>query len=282
MVTCFTFSCHKTRIQVTLESVFFYCLLITFSWQNIVISFSHISKSYTREIGTKPQKALSDLTFSVQEGETIGLIGANGAGKSTSIRLLMDFIRPTEGELRLFDVPPGSPQLRRKIGYLPEVANFPPNLCILDLLRFTGTTCEIPSKVLQSRSEEFLTLLDLWEVRKHPLRSYSKGMQQRANFTIALINDPELLILDEPMSGLDPMGRKKILDLIGQLKMQGKTILFCSHILEDVDRLVDSILILHKGKKLFQGPPLELAKQENQATMAEGFVNMVKREDAHA
>jgi len=106
-------------------------------------------------------------------------------------------------------------------------------------------------------------------------------MQQRANFAIALINDPELLILDEPMSGLDPMGRKKIIDLIGQLKEAGKTILFCSHILEDVDRLVDSVLLLHKGKKLFHGTPDELAAEEDKASMAEAFVSRVKREESH-
>lgn len=215
------------------------------------------------------------------KGETLGLIGANGAGKSTSIRLLMDFIRPSQGTIRLFDGSPGTPQLRRRIGYLPETANFPANLTVLDLLRFTGTTCGVPKDILRQRSQELLTLLDLWEVRRRPLRTYSKGMQQRANFAIALINDPELLILDEPMSGLDPMGRKKIIDLIGQLKEAGKTILFCSHILEDVDRLVDSILLLHKGKKLFHGTPGELTVAENKTSMAEAFVSRVKREDSH-
>ena len=153
---------------------------------------------------------------------------------------------------------------------------------MIDLLRFTGTTCVIPKDVIKQRSHELLSLLDLWDARHRPLRTYSKGMQQRANFAIALINDPALLILDEPMSGLDPMGRKKIIDLIGQLKIAGKTILFCSHILEDVDLLVDSILLLHKGKKLFYGTPAELAALENKNSMAEAFVNRVRREEDHA
>jgi len=247
-----------------------------------VIVFTDISKTYTREIGTKSQAALNGLSFTVHKGETLGLIGANGAGKSTSIRLLMDFIRPSQGTIRLFNGSPSAPQLRGKIGYLPEIGNFPANLTVLDLLRFTGATCGVPKEVLKQRSQELLTLLDLWEVRRRPLRAYSKGMQQRANFAIALINDPELLILDEPMSGLDPMGRKKIIDLIGQLKEAGKTILFCSHILEDVDRLVDSILLLHKGKKLFHGTPAELAAQEDKPSMAEAFVSRIKREEARA
>lgn len=245
-----------------------------------MITFKHISKVYAKEFGAPSHSALEDLSFAMSHGETLGLIGVNGAGKSTSIKLLMDFIRPDTGSIKVFNVSPsGSPHVRKQIGYLPEVANFPANLSVQDLLRFTGTTCDIPKDTQRERSRKLLTLLDLWEVRKRPLRTYSKGMQQRANFAIALINDPDLLILDEPMSGLDPMGRKKIIDLIGQLKELGKTILFCSHILEDVDRLVDNILLLHKGKKLFHGTPGELTAEEGTANMAEAFVSRVKKEE---
>lgn len=246
-----------------------------------MITFSDVSKTYTREIAKTQPVALQSLSFDVGKGKTLGLIGANGAGKSTSIRLMMDFIRPSRGEVEIFGKSPRHPNVRRRIGYLPEVANFPPNLTVLDLLRFTGETCGISRRVLKERSEELLTLLDLWEARKRPLRNYSKGMQQRANFAIALVNDPELLILDEPMSGLDPMGRKMIIDFISDLKAKGKTILFCSHILEDVDRLVDSILILHQGEKYFHGSPLELSEQEDEASMSEAFIKLVRRKDGH-
>lgn len=246
-----------------------------------MIIFEDIEKIYPKEIGSNSHIALTDLSFTLSHGEILGLIGPNGAGKSTTIKLLMDFIRPTKGIIQLFHSSPSTHDLRRKIGYLPEIVNFPANLTVLDLLRFTGTTCAIPKNILQHRSQELLGLLDLWDVRRRPLRTYSKGMQQRANFAIALINDPDLLILDEPMSGLDPMGRKKIIDLIGHLKEAGKTILFCSHILEDVDRLVDSILILHKGKKLFHGKPVELTAQEIKSSMAEAFVSLVNKEEAN-
>jgi len=246
-----------------------------------MIHFKNISKSYTKDLFKKQPIALSDLSFTLQQGQTIGLIGANGAGKSTCIRLLLDFIRPDKGSIKLFGENPGNHLLRKKIGYLPETANFPSNLTILNLLRFTGTTCNLPKKVLKENSKKWLTLLQLWEVRHRPLRYYSKGMQQRANFAVALINDPELLILDEPMSGLDPMGRGSIIELIQELKKSGKTVLFCSHILEDVDMLVDNILLLHKGKKLFYGTPSELATQENKRSMAEAFISKVKREDNH-
>lgn len=246
-----------------------------------MISFQDVTKIYAKEIGAPAYTALAHLSFNVAKGETLGLIGANGAGKSTSIKLLMDFIRPDSGVIRLLDGFPGYSHIRKQIGYLPEVANFPSNITVMDLLRFTGSSCAIPKDMLEHRSHELLTLLDLWEVRRRSLRSYSKGMQQRANFALALVNDPELLILDEPMSGLDPMGRQKIIDLISRLKSSGKTILFCSHILEDVDRLVDSVLLLHKGKKLFHGTPGALVTEEKTTSMAEAFVSRVKREDAH-
>ena len=249
-----------------------------------MIVFEGVKKIYPKEIGVSSHAALAELSFSLQRGQVLGLIGPNGAGKSTTIKLLMDFIRPTQGTIQLFDHSPAStPRLRQKIGYLPETANFPANLTAIDLLRFAASTCAVPKDVMRQRSRELLTLLDLWDVRCRPLRTYSKGMQQRTNFAIALINDPELLILDEPMSGLDPMGRKKIIDLVDQLKGAGKTILFCSHILEDVDRLVDSVLLLHKGKKLFHGTPAALAAEEDKTSIAEAFVSRVKKEeDAHA
>lgn len=224
---------------------------------------------------------MKDISFFLKKGHCLGLIGANGAGKSTCIRLLMDFIRPDTGTIRLFGSPPKDCSTRTNIGYLPEVASFPANLTVLDIIAFTGISCDIPKAEMDKRSEKFLVLLDLWGVRRRPLRTFSKGMQQRANFVIALINDPDLLILDEPMSGLDPLGRAKIFDLIFNLKKSGKTILFCSHILEDVDRLVDNILLLHKGKKLFYGTPQELSAQENKASMAEAFISFVGKEGAN-
>jgi ABC-2 type transport system ATP-binding protein len=244
----------------------------------MMISFENVNKEYKKGILTPKYLAVNDLSFSVQRGETLGLIGPNGAGKSTSIRLLMDFIRPDNGVIKVFGDSTSHPQHRSKIGYLPEIANFPSNLNVLDLLRFTAKTCSVDKNALRERSKEMLSLLDLWEKRNAPLRSFSKGMQQRANFAIALINDPELLILDEPMSGLDPLGRKIVSDLIAHLKSQGKTILFCSHILYDVDRLVDNILLLHHGKKLFYGRPVDLVIEENVENISDAFTRRVTRE----
>lgn len=242
-----------------------------------MIVFQNIWKSYTKELFKKPSPALQNISFSLSQGQTIGLVGANGAGKSTCIKLLMDFIRPDNGSISLLNSSPKNHRIRSRIGYLPETANFPSNLTVLDMLRFTGRACNLPQTAIRGASEKWLHRLGLWDDRKRPLRNYSKGMQQRANFAIALLNDPELLILDEPMSGLDPIGRADILALITDLKSQGCSILFCSHILEDVDRLVDNVLVLHKGRKLFAGQPKALAEQQGCSSFVKGYLRLVQQ-----
>jgi ABC-2 type transport system ATP-binding protein len=239
------------------------------------IFFSDVWKTYERELGSISQPALRGVNFSVRHGETLGLIGANGAGKSTCIRLIMDFIRPDRGGITLNGRSPQDSKLRRDIGYLPEIASFPSSLTILDMLRFVGATHDLPKTILAQQSEKWLKVLELWEARKRPIRTYSKGMQQRASFVLALVHDPSLLILDEPMSGLDPIGRASISQLIQDLKAQGKTILFCTHILEDVDRLADRLLILHKGEKCFEGTPVELSVAYGTVSIVDGFLHAI-------
>jgi ABC-2 type transport system ATP-binding protein len=244
-----------------------------------MIHFENVWKTYPKQIGDKAHTALSDVSFSLNSGETLGLVGANGAGKSTTIRLLMGFLKPDQGSIQLLGDAPRNHFIRRRIGYLPETASFPSNLTVLDMLRFTGNTCLLSSREIAAASKKWLTALGLWEARKRPLRHYSKGMQQRANFALALLNDPDLLILDEPMSGLDPFGRADITNLIMELKREGKTILFCSHILEDVDRLVDSVLVLHKGHSLFHGQVKDLCKQQKVDDFVGAFLKTVQQVD---
>lgn len=240
-----------------------------------MITYTAVSKTYPKEFGSSANLAMENLSFDLNQSETLGLIGANGAGKSTCIHLLMDFIRPDSGEIRILGQPVNNANLRKSIGYLPEVASFPANLTVLDMLRFAGSSCGLSRSAIKQRSESLLRELELWHVRKRPLRSYSKGMQQRASFAVALIGDPELLILDEPMSGLDPVGREKIISLILRLKQQGKTILFCSHILEDVDRLADRLLVLHHGEKLFDGTVPQFCTQQQVTTITEAFLAII-------
>lgn len=244
-----------------------------------MIKFTHIWKTYAKQMGDKAHTALKDVSFSLARGETLGLVGGNGAGKSTSLRLLMDFIRPDQGKIQVFSKSPADHLVRRHIGYLPETACFPPNLKVYDMLRFTGKTCRMTSSQIKTTSEKWLRYLGLWESRYRPLRHFSKGMQQRANFAIALLTDPDLLILDEPMSGLDPIGRADIISLILDLKKSGKSILFCSHILEDVDRLVDTVLVLHKGKSIYHGSPEDLKKQEEADSFMSSYLSLVTKEE---
>ena len=247
-----------------------------------MITFSDISKIYNKELFTSSKTALDKLSFTLPKGQTLGLIGANGAGKSTTIKLLMDFIRPSSGHITINGQSPDKFLTRKNIGYLPETVHFPANLNILNLINFTAATCRVKRVEAKQHREKWLKELDLWQVRKRPLRTYSKGMQQRASFVLALMNEPDLLILDEPMSGLDPMGRDAIIKLILRLRKEGKTILFCSHILDDVDRLVDNVLVLHKGEEIFYGTPGKLAEQEEKQRMADAYVALVNKEDTNA
>jgi ABC-2 type transport system ATP-binding protein len=240
------------------------------------IEFVDIWKTYARELGSVSQPALRGVSFNVLRGETLGLIGANGAGKSTCIRLIMDFIRPERGQISISGRPPSESSLRNQIGYLPEIASFPSSLTMLDMLRFVGATHNLPKAELAEQSERWLRALELWDARKRPIRNYSKGMQQRGSFVLALVHDPTLLILDEPMSGLDPIGRASITRLIRDLKAQGKTILFCTHILEDVDRLADRLLILHEGEKRFLGTPAELSAEFGTDSIVDGFLRSIE------
>jgi len=240
------------------------------------ISLLNVSKVYPKELGAESHLALDNLSFSIEKGTTLGLVGANGAGKSTCIHLLMNFIRPDIGEIMIAGQSVRCPTLRRSIGYLPEVASFPPNLTVMDMLHFVGSVCGLSRKTILVRGEILLQELGLWSVRKRPLRSYSKGMQQRASFAMALINDPSLLILDEPMSGLDPVGREKIIALIQRLKKQEKTILFCSHILEDVDRLADQLLVLHRGTKIYEGTVQHLCEEQQATELNRAFLSLIQ------
>ncbi|MFQ5355143.1 MAG: ABC transporter ATP-binding protein [Mariprofundaceae bacterium] len=242
--------------------------------QPAVVSFDCVHKTYAKQLGLPAHVALTDVSFHLQEGETMGMIGPNGAGKSTCLRLMLDFIRPNQGEIFIFGHSPARTSLRRRIGYLPEAASLPQNLSCLDMLRFAGRSCQMSSAAIALGAEKWLVRLGLWDDRHRLLRGYSKGMLQRASFAMALIHDPDVIILDEPMSGLDPVGRADIVALVQELKKSGKSILFCSHLLEDVERLVDRVTVLHHGCVLFHGTLAEFSPGEE--GIEDRFVNLVK------
>jgi len=220
-----------------------------------MIEFVNISKTYKVDFWSKTFWALNGVCFSLKQGELVGFLGANGAGKTTSIKILMKFIRPHSGQIVY------SPFLGKtfkdvisKIGYIPERPYFYPHLTGREFATYMGQLNQIPASVIKDRiklwSERFL--IDHALDRK--IYGYSKGMLQRVGFVAALIHDPLLLILDEPLSGLDPVGRKEIKDVMVELYKQGKTIFFSSHIVPDVEEICDKVIVLEKGKLLYQGP----------------------------
>ena len=212
-----------------------------------LIEIDSVSKVFKKEFSRKEVHALKSLTLQVQTGEVFGFLGPNGAGKSTAIKLLLNLIRPTSGRLSIAGKDVADKDVHRMIGYLPENPYFYDHLSAQELLWFGGKSCDMDDVTIQERTVALLEQLDLTEAMKRPLRSYSKGMVQRAGLALALIHDPTILILDEPMSGLDPMGRKKVFDLIARLKSEGKTVFFSSHILHDIERLCDRAGILING-----------------------------------
>lgn len=216
------------------------------------IVFDLISKTYNPGLFKKKVQAVSDLSFDIRQGEVFGLIGPNGAGKSTTIRMILGLIRPDSGRILFRGKPLRETIIQREVGYLPENPYLYDHLTLLELLQFCGKTSGIEPKQIKRRNQELMEKLNLSEAQKRPLRTFSKGMLQRAGICFALLHDPSIVVLDEPMSGLDPIGRRMVFDLILELKEQGKTIFFCSHILNDVERLCDRIALINKGQLIKQ------------------------------
>ena len=203
-------------------------------------------------------EAVKSLTLSVPQGEIYGFLGPNGAGKTTTLKMLMGLVRPSGGEASLLGHPIGDRDTRASIGYLPEHPYFYEHLRPEEFLHFYGRLYGIPNRTLKARATELVERVGLGHARTRTLRKFSKGMVQRLGLAQALINDPELVILDEPMSGLDPMGRKTVRDLIFALKDKGKTVFFSSHILQDVEMVCDRVGILQNGSLIKEGRLSEL------------------------
>ncbi|MGB8932702.1 MAG: ABC transporter ATP-binding protein [Anaeromyxobacteraceae bacterium] len=193
-------------------------------------------------------EAVQELTLTVEEGEIFGFVGPNGAGKTTTIKMLMGLIYPTRGSAFIFDAPIPSRSSKARIGYLPEHPAFYDFLTGKEALLFFAKLADVPAAERPRRCAELLELVGLTEAADRELRKYSKGMQQRLGIAQALVGDPAFVVLDEPMSGLDPIGRKEIRDLILELKRRGKTVFFSTHILPDVETLCDRVGVIIGGK----------------------------------
>lgn len=225
----------------------------------------NLSKTFRVGMRRRVVKAVQDLDLEVGKGEIYGFLGPNGAGKSTTIKMLMGLIFPTSGEARIFGAPIPTRAAKERLGFLPENPYFHDFLTPVELLRLAGRLCGVSGRMLNQRIPRLLELVGLTRARGLPLRRFSKGMVQRAGIAQALINDPSLVVLDEPMSGLDPIGRKDVRDVIFRLKEEGKTVFFSSHILPDVEAICDRLGLMLKGRLCEQGRLADLLTARTRA-----------------
>jgi ABC-2 type transport system ATP-binding protein len=215
----------------------------------LAIETLELTKDYAVGFWRKrPRRVLDRLSLQVQAGEVFGFLGPNGAGKTTTLKLLLQLVFPTSGEARIFGRPAGDLAAKRRFGYLPEQPYFYDHLTAEELLTYYGGLFGVPSAERRRRVNALLDEVGIGRERREPLRKFSKGMLQRVGIAQALINEPELVILDEPMSGLDPVGRREVRDLILGLRASGKTVFFSSHILQDAEMLCDRVAIVFRGK----------------------------------
>lgn len=228
-----------------------------------VIETRALSKVYRDFWGRQKVRALKALDLEVHKGEVFGLLGPNGSGKTTTIKLLLGLLFPSEGQALVFGKESSDVSKNERIGYLPEESYLYKFLNADETLDFYGRLFDIPTDVRKQRIEELLDLVKIKRARKRQLREYSKGMTRRIGLAQALINDPDLILLDEPTSGLDPIGTREMKDMILQLKSEGKTVVMCSHLLADVQDVCDRIAILHQGELKELGRVDSLLKMED-------------------
>ena len=215
------------------------------------IEITKLGKSFGS--GRKKNQALHGLSLTIAQGEIFGFLGPNGAGKSTTIKLLLHFLKPDSGNLRILGKAVGQEEFRHRIGYLSEVPVFYDHLTARETLLLSGRLSGMTRQAIDQRIPMLLERMTLTAAADRRVGGFSKGMKQRLGMANALVHDPEVLIFDEPMSGLDPVGRHQIKGLIAELKQQGKTIFFSSHILSDIEALCDRIGVIHKGVLLYAG-----------------------------
>src|ERR1700719_2755562 len=235
--------------------------------QDVIVETRKLTKTYLDFWGGKRKTPLRALNSEVRKGEIFGLLGPNGSGKTTTIKLLLGLLFPTDGEAFLFGKPAADVRKNERVGYLPEESYLYRFLNAEETLDFYGRLFNMPGAVRRAKSQELIEKVGLKADRKRILREYSKGMRQRIGLAQALINDPDLVILDEPTSGLDPLGTRWMKNLILELRAQGKTVIMCSHRLEDVQDICERIAILDKGELVAYGSVKSLLQDVNRVEM---------------
>ncbi len=226
------------------------------------IEILDLEKSYLVGFWRKrPKVALRRLRLTIEQGEVFGFLGPNGAGKTTTLKLLMGLVFPTAGTARILGLAMDDPGVKSQIGFLPEQPYFYDHLTARELLNYYGQLSGVPAKGRSARVEQMLARVGLSDSAGVQLRKFSKGMLQRVGLAQAILHDPKLVFLDEPMSGLDPMGRREVRDLIQQLRHEGKTVFFSTHILSDAEALCDRVGVIHQGELRGVGAVAELTSE---------------------
>ena len=244
-----------------------------------VIETRNLGKIYRDFWGRKKVYALKSLDIEVKQGEIFGLLGPNGSGKSTTIKLILGLLFPTSGRAFVFGKDSTDVRKNERVGYLPEESYLYKFLNAEETLDFYGRLFEMPAEERRARTEKLIKMVGLEKSRRRQLREYSKGMTRRIGLAQALINEPDLLVLDEPTTGLDPLGSRDMKDLILKLRDEGKTILLCSHQLADVQDVCDRVAILHQGELKELGRVDSLLKfQDVTEVHAKGLSDEAKRE----
>ncbi|HZI88873.1 MAG TPA: ABC transporter ATP-binding protein [Candidatus Polarisedimenticolia bacterium] len=218
-----------------------------------VLELAGVTKIYRSTMRLRPFTAVEEVSLSLRRGEIFGLLGPNGAGKTTTIKMMLGLTRPTRGTIRIWGRQPQDRMARLKLGYLPENPSFYDHLTAREYLGLVGSLFDLPRATSRRRADELLRRLGLADDVRKPLRKFSKGMTQRLGLAQALLNQPDLLILDEPMSGLDPIGRADVKQILREERARGATVLMSSHVLAETETLCDRVAILHRGRVLEQG-----------------------------
>jgi ABC-2 type transport system ATP-binding protein len=232
--------------------------------QDIAVSAHQLVKDYVDFWGRPRVRALDGLDLEVRRGEVFGLLGPNGSGKTTTMKLVLGLIFPTSGEVRVLGRDPRSAAARTRVGFMPEETYLHKFLTADETLDFHGRLFDIPKDVRARRAGELIERVGLTHARGRTIREYSRGMGRRIGLAQALINDPELILLDEPTAGLDPIGAREVKDLIASLRAEGRTIVLTSHLLADVEDVCDRLVILHRGKARIAGDVQEILTRSDE------------------
>ena len=235
-----------------------------------------MTKAYRKGFQTgKP--AVDNLTLSVLEGEVFGILGPNGAGKSTVIKILMNFIRPSDGTAEMNGYSVSEPQARRSVGYLPENPLFYDHLTAEEILQFGGRAAHMEEIEIRNRMESLFGRFKLSHAKRQRLRTYSKGMVQRIGLALALIHDPKICILDEPMSGLDTFGQRLVTDLIEEMRHNGRTVFLASHNMSAIERVCDRVGVLNHGRLLYCGRMKEFITSSG--ALEQSFIELIEKDE---